>query len=369
MTFTAAAFKQLQAGEVARCSLVPGLMLLKGKRRHSYYLRYRDEFGKERRPAIGTWPVLEPKMAQQKALSMLRKLQLGELAGASMTLEAVHDAWLRDEAPKLKPTSMSTYRSIWGKYILPALGKKQISKINFTDWQSLHASMPPVMANRMLGFSANLYNQAKRMGVYKGDSPASLVKGNTEKARTRRLTHKELQRFGHRVQCQVELGGKAQRFATLLMMFLYTSCRKNELVNLKWQWVNWDDRTLELPDTKTGFRIIPLSDQAVQCLIDMRPKPTGSVFNLRAREIKDLWAHFKTIARLPDLRIHDLRRSVASFGLNTGLNLKEVGGVLGHSSQQTTEGYAYLEIETTRNNANKIGNAIDSVINREYTDQ
>lgn len=270
---------------------------------------------------------------------------------------------MADEGAKLKPTSLSVYRSLWGKYIRPKLGRRPIAKLTYNDWQELHASMPPVMANRMLAFAGNLYKKAKKLGVYKGEPPSKLVTSNSEKARTRRLSKEELQRFGHRIKCEMRMTPTAQRFSTLLLMFLYTSCRKNELVSLQWQYVNWEERTLELPDTKTGFRIIPLSRQAYACLESLQPKETGPVFNLPERQIKDLWAHFKKVARLPDLRMHDLRRSVASFGLNDGLNLKEVGGVLGHSNVATTEGYAYLEIETTRANANKISNTIDSVIN------
>ena len=363
MKLTTANINKLPPGEIIKDDLVTGLHLRKGVKRSSWYLCYRDEYGKQRRPTIGTWPVLEPKMARQKALAILRAIQMGDLASATMTLAQVHDAYMDEEGRKLKPTSLSVYNSIWNKYLAPSLGKKQISKITYNDWQDLHASMPRVMANRMLAYAGNLYKHAKKLGAFKNEPPSKLVTTNSERARTRRLDKEELRRFGHCIKCEMALTPKAQRFATLLMMYLYTSCRKNELVDLQWQCINWHDHTIELPDSKTGFRIIPLSNQAVMCLRSLGVKDEGSVFGFKAREIKDMWSHFKTVARLPDLRIHDLRRSVASFGLNDGLNLKEVGGLLGHANQATTEGYAYLEIETTRNNANKIADTIDGVIN------
>jgi site-specific recombinase XerD len=51
-------------------------------------------------------------------------------------------------------------------------------------------------------------------------------------------------------------------------------------------------------------------------------------------------------ARLPGLRIHDLRRSAASIMVNGGVDLFAVGKVLGHPSYQSTQRYSHLANET-----------------------
>jgi site-specific recombinase XerD len=48
---------------------------------------------------------------------------------------------------------------------------------------------------------------------------------------------------------------------------------------------------------------------------------------------------------MPELRIHDLRHSFASFLVNSGRSLYEVQRLLGHTSSRTTQRYAHLSDE------------------------
>ena len=51
-------------------------------------------------------------------------------------------------------------------------------------------------------------------------------------------------------------------------------------------------------------------------------------------------------AVLPDLRIHDLRNSAASFMINAGIDLFAVGKVLGHADHKSTMRYPHLTNDT-----------------------
>jgi integrase len=53
--------------------------------------------------------------------------------------------------------------------------------------------------------------------------------------------------------------------------------------------------------------------------------------------IKHSWKTAIKVAKLPGLRIHDLRHSAASFMVNSGVDLFAVGKVLGHASYQSTQ--------------------------------
>ena len=50
-------------------------------------------------------------------------------------------------------------------------------------------------------------------------------------------------------------------------------------------------------------------------------------------------------AGMPDLRVHDLRHSFASFLVNAGRSLYEVQELLGHADIRTTSRYAHLTRE------------------------
>ncbi len=51
-------------------------------------------------------------------------------------------------------------------------------------------------------------------------------------------------------------------------------------------------------------------------------------------------------AVLKDVRIHDFRHSFASFLVNGGRSIYEVGRLLGHTQIKTTMRYAHLSDET-----------------------
>ena len=62
--------------------------------------------------------------------------------------------------------------------------------------------------------------------------------------------------------------------------------------------------------------------------------------------IKHGWQNAIKVAKLPGLRLHDLRHSAASFMVNSGVDLFAVGKVLGHPNYQSTQRYAHLANDT-----------------------
>src|SRR5690606_14790248 len=53
------------------------------------------------------------------------------------------------------------------------------------------------------------------------------------------------------------------------------------------------------------------------------------------------WEKVRTLAGIPDVRLHDLRHSFATFAVESGAPLYHVGRALGHSKTTTTERYAH----------------------------
>ena len=62
--------------------------------------------------------------------------------------------------------------------------------------------------------------------------------------------------------------------------------------------------------------------------------------------IYDAWDRVRCEAGMPELRIHELRHSFASFLVNAGRSLYEVQNILGHAQTQTTQRYSHLAHET-----------------------
>jgi integrase len=144
---------------------------------------------------------------------------------------------------------------------------------------------------------------------------------------------------------------------------IYTGARKREVLDAKWQDIDWQEKSWRIPLTKSGkVRHVPLSEGAIDTLLKLKNINAQNSGNLK-QATTDAWifANPKTgkpyvsifyswdtarkLANLPYFRIHDLRHSFASFLVNAGRSLYEVQELLGHADIRTTSRYAHLNRE------------------------
>jgi integrase len=78
--------------------------------------------------------------------------------------------------------------------------------------------------------------------------------------------------------------------------------------------------------------------------------------------LEKLWRKIREMAQLPDVRVHDLRRSFASIGAGAGLGLPVIGALLGHAQAATTARYAHLASNPLQQAADLIGAEIDRAL-------
>jgi integrase len=65
-------------------------------------------------------------------------------------------------------------------------------------------------------------------------------------------------------------------------------------------------------------------------------------------EIRQAWDRVREAAKLGDVRLHDLRRTLGSWQAASGASLPIIGKSLGHRNQKTTEIYALLDLDPVR---------------------
>ena len=65
-------------------------------------------------------------------------------------------------------------------------------------------------------------------------------------------------------------------------------------------------------------------------------------------DLKRPWNAIIKRAGLPEVRLHDLRHTYASFGAGSGLGLPIIGRLLGHTQPATTARYAHLDNDPLR---------------------
>lgn len=78
--------------------------------------------------------------------------------------------------------------------------------------------------------------------------------------------------------------------------------------------------------------------------------------------LTDAWAWIRVRAKVPDVRLHDLRHTFASVAVSSGLTLPVIGALLGHSQAATTQRYAHLMDDPLRRATATTGAAIGSAL-------
>jgi len=149
-------------------------------------------------------------------------------------------------------------------------------------------------------------------------------------------------------------------------LLLLTGMRRDEVRDLGWEMVNWRQGTLRLPDTKTGKRDIVVSDEVMTLLGKIaaakgNPKRGLVVCSKQGKRLWSLcrsWKHARVLAGIPDVRLHDLRHSVASDAIMDGIPLEVVGKMLGHRNYRTTQRYAHIADYALRDAVNRTSKTI-----------
>jgi integrase len=194
---------------------------------------------------------------------------------------------------------------------------------------------------RELAILSHCLEIAKReWGVaLKANPCAEVSKPSNGKARTRRLEAGEFETLDEALrQCVNPLVRHVFLFA------LATGMRRGELIALRWENVDQEQRTAHLPLTKNGdARTVPLSPAALEVLSQLPQAQKGEVFPITGNAVRLAWQRVKARVGIQDLRFHDLRRENISRLFELGLSVPEVAVCSGHKDTRMLAVYTKLK--------------------------
>jgi integrase len=339
----------------------------------TYLVQYRSS-GRTRRVKIGRHGTLTTDEARKQARVLLGAVAKGDNPAeeisqhrAAPTVAAVAERFFRDHTLiKCKPTTQREYRRSIDLFIKPAIDPFRVVDVTRADIVRLHHDLRdgPYQANRTLGVLSKLFNLCEVWGLRPdGSNPCRHVPKYPEHRRETFLTVEQIDRLGAVLRECLAEGSETPFVVAAFQLLILTGCRLSEIQMLRWSYVR--DGYLELPDSKTGARRIPLSPAAVGVL-DNLPRLPGNEFviagEVAGQAITDLqrpWRRIRARAGLSHVRIHDLRHTYASRALAEGLDLVMIGKLLGHQQIQTTMRYAHLADDPVRRAATQVGTALD----------
>ena len=332
--------------------------------------------GRSRRIVIGRHGEMELAAARRRARDMLARIRAGgnpaddiQREKETPTLRAFADEYLRRSEPHWKPSGRMTVRIYLKARILPAFGKMPLDRIGPEDvaaWFDAASRDKPGAANRAFEILRAMMNRAEEWGLReRGSNPCLGIAKNPRNNVARFLDADELARLGRALDAQESRWPEAVAAIRLLAL---TGCRRSEVLDLRWRNIGAD--ALNLENSKTGPRAVPLGD-AARALIEALPGPRDPDAFLFPRHAEGRGTHslttcWRTVcadAKLGRLRLHDLRHTAASQAVMAGENLPLVGKLLGHRRHRTTAGYAHLDDAHLVEAAEKVGCLIADAMN------
>jgi integrase len=382
-----------------------------------WLIEYRPGVGgrgtSKRRMVIGSFGTLNPEEAREKAKNLLASVQLGhdpaqeksKLRQAA-TIEELLAVYMREHIlPKRKTRTADNFAFMINRYVLPELGSRRASELTKQEVAKWHREIGKsgiqVTANRVLVLLAAAFEFGKRAGCIAEDAknPTLGIEKFRESARQRYLSTAEITQLGETLRqaesfglpwepkssVKIKHAPKAlNRIVVVdplavaaIRLLLFTGARLREILNLKWQHVDLQRGILNLPDSKTGQKIVLLGGPAIAIFESLLPLksgefifvggihvgPDGRIIDARENnkpraDLNRPWARIRKHAKLEGFRLHDLRHSFASVGASSGLGLAIVGKLLGHKETSTTARYAHLADDPVRRAANAISNTL-----------
>jgi integrase len=350
-----------------------------GKR--TYLLKFRDPLRRQRKPTIGVHGIITCEQARDHAKRLLAQVSMGDDPLAkrrallvSPTFGEFSERFLADYAAKrLKPRSYAECQRLLTNILLPRLGHLRILEIDKTHIAKLHRELDGTkpQANRVLSTVSKMIAVANDWGLRSDPvNPSRSVKKYPETARTRFLADDEIRRLFDTLD---DPAFAESPFAVFVRLAIFTGCRKSELLNARLDDLDLEGRSLRLRDSKTGARTVFLNDSALEA-IGASPRHEGQEYLILGRNsarpavgVQKWWARFRKAAKLPDVRIHDLRHTFASIGAGRGQSLLQIGALLGHKTPQTTMRYAHHYEDALRSSSNAIDQGIRKTLLRDVS--
>jgi len=306
---------------------------------------------------------------QEQLKKALREQQLGSpVATENQKVAAFLSAWLVGTAkPRLRPRTYSDYKHIVEKHLIPSFGSLTLHKLGPEHVQALFRAKTQegLSARRVTVIRAVLHTalaQALQWGGV-GRNVADLVKA------PRRIRYQAAVLDVKQAKALLKTASH-HRLGPLFSVGLAVGLRLGEALGLQWQDIDLQKglltvrQTLQRVDKKLVFgepkseksrRSVPLPAMTVTTLKRHRIRQkqdrlkAGSAWKeqnlvftssigtpLDDRNVRRAFKDLLTEAKLPKIRIHDLRHTCATLLLAQDVHPKVVQEILGHSQISLT---------------------------------
>ncbi|MPZ38330.1 MAG: tyrosine-type recombinase/integrase [Rhizobiales bacterium] len=352
-----------------RDTVVPGFLLkVTPAGRKIFMVQYRTNAGERRKPAIGRFGELTVEQARSIAQDWLADVRKGKDPSAEKT--AARDApsvkelctkFMEDYSrPKNRPRTVESNQGYIDRHIIPKLGALKVRAVTRSDVSSLVTRMKntPVTANRVLSCLRKMFNMAEVWGFRDdGTNPCRHIPKYPESGKTRLITDDEMARLFDYLE-RADLEGLEHPFLTLGIRLQFAfAARMSEIISMEWKWVDFVNRRVVWPDSKTGEISKPMSEDVFGLLsnaprLEGSPYVVPSIFKperpMSQNTYSAGWKRILERVEIPHVGTHGIRHRATTEIANSGVPVKVGMQLTAHKTVTQFMRYVHTEDDPVR---------------------
>lgn len=200
----------------------------------------------------------------------------------------------------------------------------------------------PKTVNFELGFLNYFFNLAIKYNYLLKNPVAEVEKLRLKKKQPRFLSKEEI---------RLIIENCTRRLYPIFLTFLYSGMRKDELRNLEWSDLDFDNRLIRVRvkdfwEPKNGLsRNIPMKDELYRVLKKLERRSTWAFSTESGNQVRHLRRDLVRLCNslgIKNVNLHTLRHTFASHMVMSGVDLPTVQKLLGHKDINTTMIYSHL---------------------------